>query len=157
MLRDFSLQSLFMGLLIAFVGFASSFAVVLHGLDGVGATEAQAASALMALSISMGVCAVILSAVTRLPVSIAWSTPGAALLASSGAVEGGFNAVVGAFLVCGLLIIVAGLWKPLGRMVSSIPAALANAMLAGVLLGLCFAPVKAVGFNPLFGLPILLA
>ena len=48
MLRDFSAQALFMGLLTAFVGFASSFAVVLHGLTGVGATEAQAASGLMA-------------------------------------------------------------------------------------------------------------
>ncbi|MCZ4091981.1 benzoate/H(+) symporter BenE family transporter [Sinorhizobium psoraleae] len=157
MLRDFSLQSLFMGLLIAFVGFASSFAVILKGLAGVGATEAQAASGLMALSISMGVCAIVISMVTRLPVSIAWSTPGAALLASSSAVEGGFNAAVGAFLVCGVLIVIAGLWKPLGRMVSSIPSALANAMLAGVLIGLCFAPVKAIAFNPLFGLPIVLA
>ncbi|WP_164838050.1 benzoate/H(+) symporter BenE family transporter [Sinorhizobium meliloti] len=157
MLRDFSVQSLFMGVLIAFVGFASSFAVVLHGLTGVGANEAQAASGLMALSISMGVCAILVSTVTRLPVSIAWSTPGAALLASSGVVEGGFNAAVGAFLVCGLLIIIAGLWKPLGRIVSAIPPALANAMLAGVLLSLCFAPVKAIAFNPLFGLPFVLA
>ncbi|RVJ87531.1 benzoate transporter BenE [Sinorhizobium meliloti] len=157
MLRDFSVQSLFMGVLIAFVGFASSFAVVLHGLTGVGANEAQAASGLMALSISMGVCAILVSTVTRLPVSIAWSTPGAALLASSGVVEGGFNAAVGAFLVCGLLIIIAGLWKPLGRIVSAIPPALANAMLSGVLLSLCFAPVKAIAFNPLFGLPIVLA
>jgi benzoate membrane transport protein len=146
-----------MGVLIAFVGFASSFAVVLHGLAGVGANETQAASGLMALSVSMGICAIVISAVTRLPVSVAWSTPGAALLASSGAVEGGFSAAVGAFLVCGVLIIVAGLWKPLGRMVSAIPAALANAMLAGVLLSLCFAPVKAIAFNPLFGLPIVLA
>ncbi len=121
MLRDFSVQSLFMGVLIAFVGFASSFAVVLHGLAGVGANETQAASGLMALSVSMGICAIVISAVTRLPVSVAWSTPGAALLASSGAVEGGFSAAVGAFLVCGVLIIVAGLWKPLGRMVSAIP------------------------------------
>ncbi|PTM92657.1 benzoate/H(+) symporter BenE family transporter [Mycoplana dimorpha] len=157
MLRDFSAQALFMGLLTAFVGFASSFAVVLHGLTGVGASEAQAASGLMALSISMGVCAVVLSAWTRLPVSIAWSTPGAALLASSGAVEGGFAAAVGGFLVCAALIVVAGLWKPLGRMVAAIPATLANAMLAGVLLGLCFAPVKAIGFEPLFGLPIVAA
>jgi len=157
MLRDFSVQSLFMGVLIAFVGFPSSFAVVLHGLTGVGANEAQAASGLMALSISMGVCAILVSTVTRLPVSIAWSTPGAALLASSGVVEGGFNAAVGAFLVCGLLIIIAGLWKPLGRIVSAIPPALANAMLAGVLLSLCFAPVKAIAFNPLFDLPIVLA
>ncbi|UTS90227.1 benzoate/H(+) symporter BenE family transporter [Rhizobium anhuiense] len=157
MLKDFSVQALFMGLLTAFVGSASSFAVVLHGLQAVGATDAQAASGLMALSISMGICAIVLSAVTRLPISIAWSTPGAALLASTGAIEGGFNAAVGAFLICAVLIIVAGLFKPLGRAVAAIPAPLANAMLAGVLIGLCFAPVKAIGFNPLFGLPIVVA
>ncbi|MBB3309254.1 benzoate membrane transport protein [Rhizobium sp. BK196] len=156
MLKDFSVQSLFMGLLTAFVGFTSSFAVVLHGLQVVGATDAQAASGLMALSISMGLCAVVLSAVTRLPVSIAWSTPGAALLASIGTIDGGFNAAVGAFILCGVLIVVAGLFKPLGRAVAAIPAPLANAMLSGVLLGLCFAPVKAVAFNPLLGLPIIL-
>ncbi|ANM05380.1 benzoate transporter protein [Rhizobium phaseoli] len=157
MLKDFSVQALFMGLLTAFVGSASSFAVVLHGLQAIGATEVQAASGLMALSISMGVCAIVLSAATRLPISIAWSTPGAALLASTGPVEGGFNAAVGAFLVCAVLIVIAGLFKPLGRAVAAIPAPLANAMLSGVLIGLCFAPVKAIGFNPLFGLPIVLA
>lgn len=157
MLKDFSVQALFMGVLTAFVGFASSFAVVLQGLQAVGATDGQAASGLMALSISMGICGIVLSAVTRLPVSIAWSTPGAALLASTGAIEGGFNAAVGAFLICAVLIVVAGLFKPLGRAVAAIPAPLANAMLAGVLLGLCFAPVKAIAFNPLLGLPIILA
>lgn len=146
-----------MGLLTAFVGFASSFAVVLQGLTAVGATEAQAASGLMALCISMGLCAIVLSLATRLPVSIAWSTPGAALLASSVPVAGGFATAVGSFLVCGMLVVLAGLWKPLGRAVAAIPAALANAMLAGVLIGLCFAPVKAVAFDPLLGLPIVLA
>lgn len=157
MFRDFSVQALFMGLLTAFVGFASSFAVVLHGLAGVGATEAEAASGLMALSVSMGLCAIVLSAATRLPISIAWSTPGAALLAGAGAVEGGFATAVGGFVICAALIVLAGLWKPLGRMVAAIPAALANAMLAGVLIGLCFAPVKAVAFDPRLGLPIVLA
>ncbi|MDL2397306.1 benzoate/H(+) symporter BenE family transporter [Rhizobium mayense] len=157
MLKDFSVQSLFMGCLTAFVGFASSFAVVLHGLQAVGATDAQAASALTVLSVSMGLCAIVLSTATKLPVSIAWSTPGAALLASAGAVEGGFPVAVGAFLVCAALIVIAGLFRPLGRAVAAIPAPLANAMLAGVLLGLCFAPVKAIGFNPLLGLPIVIA
>jgi benzoate membrane transport protein len=157
MLKDFSVQALFMGVLTAFVGFASSFAVVLHGLHAVGATDAQAASGLMALSISLGLCAIVLSTSTRLPISMAWSTPGAALLASTGVVEGGFNAAVGAFLICALLIFLAGLFRPLGRAVAAIPAPLANAMLAGVLIGLCFAPVKAIGFNPLLGLPIVLA
>ncbi|MBB3452152.1 benzoate membrane transport protein [Rhizobium sp. BK313] len=146
-----------MGCLTAFVGFASSFAVVLHGLQAVGATDAQAASGLTALSISMGLCAILLSVATKLPVSIAWSTPGAALLASAGAIDGGFPAAVGAFCVCAVLIVIAGLFRPLGRAVAAIPAPLANAMLAGVLLGLCFAPVKAIAFNPLLGLPIIIA
>ena len=157
MLKEFSLQSLFMGCLTAFVGFASSFAVVLQGLKGVGASDIEAGSGLMALSVSMGVCAIVLSLVTRLPVSIAWSTPGAALLATTGAVAGGFPAAVGAFLICALLIVVAGLFRPLGRAVASIPAPLANAMLSGVIIGLCFAPVKAIAFNPWLGLPIVAA
>ena len=146
-----------MGCLTAFVGFASSFAVVLQGLKGVGATDFEAASGLMALSVSMGLCAIVLSAWTKLPVSIAWSTPGAALLATAGTVEGGFAAAVGAFLVCGLLIVIAGLFRPLGRAVAAIPAPLANAMLSGVILGLCFAPFKAIAFDPMLGLPILVA
>lgn len=157
MLKDLSAQSLFMGLLTAFVGFASSFAVVLQGLKGVGATDLEAASGLMALSVSMGVCGVVLSLITRLPVSIAWSTPGAALLVTAGVPEGGFPVAVGAFLVCGVLIVFAGLFRPLGRAVAAIPAPLANAMLSGVILGLCFAPFKAIAFDPRLGLPILAA
>lgn len=157
MFKDFSIQAAFMGCLTAFVGFASSFAVVLQGLHAVGASDAQAASGLTALSVAMGLCAIVLSVTTRLPISIAWSTPGAALLASAGAISGGYDAAVGAFLVCGFLIVIAGLVRPLGRAVASIPAPLANAMLAGVLISLCFAPVRAVSFNPLLGLPIVLA
>ncbi len=153
----FSLQAFAAGVLAAFVGFASSFAVIIAGLTGVGASQGEAASGLMALSISMGVCAIVLSLKTRLPISIAWSTPGAALLATTGPVAGGFSAAVGAFLVTGVLIVVAGLWKPLGRAVAAIPPPLANAMLAGVLLGLCLAPVRAVAQLPALGLAIVVA
>ncbi|WP_159950419.1 benzoate/H(+) symporter BenE family transporter [Rhizobium sp. 18065] len=155
MLKDFSAQSAFMGVLIAFVGFASSFAVVLQGLKGVGATDYEAASGLMALSISMGLCGILLSVWTRLPVSVAWSTPGAALMATAGIPLGGFPAAVGAFFVCAALIVLAGLFRPFGRAVAAIPAPLANAMLAGVIINLCFAPFKAVAFDAWLGLPIL--
>ncbi|WP_144293040.1 benzoate/H(+) symporter BenE family transporter [Rhodoligotrophos appendicifer] len=150
-----SLSALAAGLLAAFVGFASSFAVVVAGLRGVGATQAEAASGLMALSLSMGLCAIYLSLRLKQPISVAWSTPGAALLASSGAIEGGFAAAVGAFILTALAIIVAGLWKPLGRAVAAIPAPLANAMLAGVLLSLCLAPVQAVRQLPALALAII--
>jgi len=157
MARTFSIQALTAGVLASIVGFGSAFAVVVAGLQGVGADQAEAASGLMAVSISMGVCAIWLSLKTKLPISVAWSTPGAALLATTGAVEGGFSAAVGAFLVCGVLLVAAGLWKPLGRWVAAIPAPLANAMLAGVLLSLCLAPVKAVAELPYLALPIIIA
>ena len=144
------------GVIAAFVGFASSFAVVLEGLTKVGASHAQAASALLALSVAMGVCAIFLSLRSRLPISIAWSTPGAALLAGSAVPHGGFPVAVGAFLITGALIVVSGLWRPLGRWVSAIPAPLANAMLAGILLPLCLAPAEAVHSDPAIGLAVVL-
>ncbi len=138
------IQPVTAGLVTAFVGFASSFAVILKGLTAVGASDAQAASGLMALAIAMGVAGVVLSFRTRMPVSAAWSTPGAALLAATGAAAGGFPAATGAFLVVGVLIVAAGLIRPFGRLVAAIPSALANAMLAGVLFGLCLAPIKGL-------------
>lgn len=157
MLKDITLQSVFIGLLAAFVGFASSFAVILQGLRGVGATEAEATSGLMAAALAMGLCGIYLSLRTRLPVGVAWSTPGAALLAVSGAVSGQYSDAIGAFIICALLIILAGLWRPFGRAVEAIPGSLANAMLAGILVTLCLAPIRAIAFDPLLGLPILLA
>ncbi len=144
------------GLLAAFVGFASSFAVVLKGLTGMGASPAQAASGLMALSVAMGLCAIVLSLWRRMPISVAWSTPGAALLASSSVPEGGFPVAVGAFLTSGTLIVLAGAWRPLGRAVAAIPTSLANAMLAGVLLNLCLAPMRAIAAMPALAMPVVL-
>jgi benzoate membrane transport protein len=91
-----------------------------------------------------------------MPVSAAWSTPGAALLASTGAAAGGFPEAVGAFLAVGALIVAAGLIRPFGRAIGAIPPALANAMLAGVLFSLCLAPVKAMAEAPRLAAPIIM-
>ncbi len=145
-----------MGLLAAFVGTASSFAIVLQGLRAMGATEAEAASGLMAIAVAKGLTAIALSGYTRVPISLAWSTPGAALLATSGALPGGFAEATGAFLICGLLIAATGLIRPLRQVIERIPPALASALLAGVLLTFCLAPFQAIAFNPAWGLPIFL-
>jgi benzoate membrane transport protein len=155
MRSSFSLQAAATGVLITFVGFASTFAVIVEGLTKMGASPAEASSGLMAVTIAMGLGGLILSLATKMPISVAWSTPGAALLASSSALPDGFNGAVGAFMVTGALIIVAGLFKPLGRAVAAIPHPLGNAMLAGVLFGLCLAPVKAVAVYPVYGLAII--
>jgi len=150
------MQPVILGLLASFVGFSSSFAVVLQGYLAMGATPAQAASGLTIITLSMGALGAWFSFRTRMPVAIAWSTPGAALLVASQAPSGGFAAAVGAFIISGLLIMLAGLWRPLLRAVEGIPGPIANAMLAGVLLDLCVSPARAVGVVPWIALPVVL-
>ncbi|MFK3979283.1 benzoate/H(+) symporter BenE family transporter [Micromonospora sp. NPDC050397] len=150
------LQPVLAGLFSALVGFASTFAVVLAGLRAVGADQRQAASGLLALCLAMGLVSIWLGVRQRMPIALAWSTPGAALLVATGTVEGGFAAAVGAFLLCGLLITVSGLVPPLGRAIAAIPAPVASAMLAGVLFDLCLAPVHALVEVPLMAAPVVL-
>ncbi|GAA5080385.1 benzoate/H(+) symporter BenE family transporter [Nocardia iowensis] len=149
-------QPLGAGVVTALVGFTSAFAVVLSGLTAVGANAAQAASGLLAVCVTQAVGMMLLSYRYRMPITLAWSTPGAALLASTGAVAGGWPAAVGAFALAGVLIVITGLWQRLGNLVAAIPVEIAQAMLAGVLLPLCLAPVQAVQSSPAVVVPVIL-
>lgn len=142
------------GIIAALVGYTSAFAVVLTGLTSVGATSAQAASGLVALCLGQAVGMLWLSSRYRMPLILAWSTPGAALLAGTATLEGGWPVAVGAFLVAGAAYVVTGLWPALGRLIARIPVPIAQAMLAGVVLELCLEPITAVKDNPWAILPI---
>ena len=144
------------GMVTALVGFTSTFAVVLTGLRSVGATPAQAASGLLAITLVVGVGCIILAWRYRIPITIAWSTPGVALLAATGAVEGGWPAVVGGFLVSAALILCTALFPPLGALIARIPPSIAQAMLAGVLLPLCVAPFVGLVDDPWGVAPVLI-
>ncbi len=142
------------GVVTAVVGFSSSFVVVLTGLVAVGATPEQAASGLVALCVAQAAGMTWLCLRHRTPITLAWSTPGAALLVSTGAVAGGWPAAVGAFVACGVLVLLTGLLPRLGALVTAVPVALARAMLAGVLLPLCLAPVTALVEAPVLVAPV---
>jgi benzoate membrane transport protein len=139
----------------AITGFASSFVLVVAGLTAVGATDGQAASGLLAVCVISGLCCIVLATAFRMPISFAWSTPGAALLVAAGATTDDFGAATGAFLVCGVLIALCGLWPALGRAITSIPRPLASAMLAGILFPICLAPITAAVEIPTLALPVI--
>ncbi|MFM2353112.1 MAG: benzoate/H(+) symporter BenE family transporter [Actinomycetota bacterium] len=149
------LQPIIAGIIGALTGFASSFALVIAGLLAVGASPAEAASGLLVLCIGQALLAGLLSWRFRLPLSFAWSTPGAALLVAAEGSTGSYGAAIGAFIVCGLLILVSGLWPWLGRAMTRIPMPLAGAMLAGILFPICIAPVTAVLQEPLLAAPVI--
>jgi len=72
-------------LVAALVGYGSTIALVLAAAQAVGATQAQTASWLLAVCLAKAVGSALLSWRTRVPVVLAWSTPGAALIAASSA------------------------------------------------------------------------
>ena len=148
-------QPISAGIVTALVGFTSSFAVLLTGLSAVGANATEAASGLLVLCVTQALGMLWLSRRYKIPITLAWSTPGAALLAGAGAVHGGWPAAVGAFVVVGIAIVLTGLWPTLGKIIAAIPTPLAQAMLAGVLLPLCLAPIFAVRDAPLAVVPVI--
>ncbi len=127
-----SLSAVVAGFVAVLVGFTSSVVIVFQAAAACGATPAQSASWIWALGLGMGLTSLGLSVWTRMPVLTAWSTPGAALLVTAGAGVPMAQAV-GAFMVCALLITLAGATGAFARVMDRIPQALAAALLAGVL------------------------
>ncbi len=129
--RDLSLSAVVAGFIAVLVGYTSSVALIFEATRTLGATPAQTASWLWALGLGMGLTSLGLSLAYRQPVLTAWSTPGAALIAASQGLS--MPEAIGAFLVCGALITLAGATRIFERLMDRIPAALAAALLAGVL------------------------
>ena len=143
------------GLVAVVVGFGGSVAVVIAAADSLGATEAQKASWITVLCLSMAAGSLWLSWRSKMPVVLAWSTPGAALIAASVGID--MEQAVGAFLVAGALIVLTGVIRPLGAAAARIPAALATALLAGVLFDFVAGAVVDSMALPVLGVPMVAA
>lgn len=132
--KDLSLSTATAGFVSVLVGFSSSVAIVFQAAQAFQATPAQITSWMWALGVGMGLCSLVPSLLLRQPVMVAWSTPGAAVLATAG-LAGGFSMgeAVGAFMACAVLIALAGATGWFERIMGRIPMEIASALLAGVL------------------------
>lgn len=131
LLQDLSAPAVVAGFVAVLVGFTSSVAIVFQAAQALGATAAQTSSWMWALGLGMGITSLGLALWTRQPVLTAWSTPGAALLAGTAGIS--MPEAIGAFLVCGALIMLFGVTRWFERLMDRIPLAVAAALLAGVL------------------------
>lgn len=150
-----SLVSVATAALVATVaGVGGTLPIVLAAAQAVGATPEQASSWVSGLGIATAISALALSVRYRMPIITAWSTPGAALIASTSGVPS-FAAAVGAFVLAAVLILLTAAVRPLGRLIERIPPSIAAAMLAGILLRLVVAMVEHVPSSPLLVLPLI--
>ncbi len=141
------------GTVASITGTAASTGVVLAAFTALGANQSQISSAVFVSFICYGALSMLLSWRYRMPLSIVWSTPGAAMLIGAGALKLEFDVAIGAFLIAAVLIALTGLWPLLGRLVSSIPKPIASAMLAGVIFNFCLAPFISLADFPVIVVP----
>lgn len=144
------------GTVASITGQAASTGVVIAATTALGATPAQIVSVVFVMLLLYGSLSILLSWRYKQPISIVWSTPGAALLVSAGGLGYGYATAVGAFMFSATLIALTGLWPALGKLVSSIPKPIASAMLAGVIFSFCIAPFKSAAEFPWIMLPVIL-
>ena len=132
--KDLSPSAFTAGFVAVLVGFTSSVAIVFQAALAFNATPEIITSWMWALGLGMGLCSLLPSLWLKKPVMVAWSTPGAAVLATAG-LAGGFtmNEAVGAFMVCAVLIAISGATGWFERVMNRIPMGIASALLAGVL------------------------
>ncbi|MFI5000727.1 MAG: benzoate/H(+) symporter BenE family transporter [Reyranellales bacterium] len=135
-------------------GVGGTLPIVLAAAQAVGASPAEASSWVSGLGIATAVSALALSVRYRMPIITAWSTPGAALIASTSGVPS-FRAAVGAFVLSAVLILLTAAIRPLGKLIERIPASIASAMLGGILLRLVIAMIEQVPQAPLLVLPLI--
>ncbi len=142
------LQSWTSAFIAIVVGFGGTVALIIEALRGLSANVAQTASAVTALCFGIALGSIVMSLRMRMPIIVAWSVPGAALLvASTPGVA--WPVAVGVFVAAGLLMALVGIVPALGRLAERIPMSLASAMLAGVLLPFCLEAFRLGTIDPL--------
>lgn len=131
-LTDTSPSAVVAGFIAMMTGYTSSLVLMFQAGQAAGLSSGQISSWIWSLSIGMAVCSIGLSLRYRTPITIAWSTPGAALLITSlGGVR--YDEAIGAYIICAVLVIICGMTGSFERLVKRIPASLAAALLAGIL------------------------
>jgi benzoate membrane transport protein len=133
-LRDFSPSTITAGFVASLVGITSSMAIVFSAAKVLGANDAELTSWVWAICMGMGVMSIAWSLKLRKPVMIAYSTPGAAILATMKPGEFTLSQAIGAFILCALAIAIVGFSGLFEKLLDRIPVALASALLAGALI-----------------------
>ncbi|MDP2849271.1 MAG: benzoate/H(+) symporter BenE family transporter [Humidesulfovibrio sp.] len=152
--RDFSLSAAVAGVIAVMVSYGGPAAIIFQAAGQAGLTSAQLTSWIWAISIGSGLAGLALSLRYRAPVIIAWSTPGAALLAAGWSAYP-YPEAIGAFVFAAVAITVFGATGLFGALMKRIPQAVVAAMLAGILFRFGVEVFTAMRATPLLVAPML--
>ncbi|HBB80020.1 MAG TPA: benzoate transporter [Pseudomonas sp.] len=133
LLRDCSLSAVVAGFIATVISYAGPLVIIFQAAKAGGLPHELMSSWVWTISIGSGVLGILLSLRYRVPIVIAWSAPGSALLVTM-LPHISMNQAVGAYLVSNLIILLVGLSGAFDKVIGKLPMAISAAMLAGILL-----------------------
>lgn len=132
LVKDCSLPAALAGCIATLISFAGPLVIVFQAAQGL--PHAVLESWVWTIAVGSGVLGIVLSLRYKVPVVIAWSAPGSALLITLLPTVD-YAAAVGAYLAASLVIFLIGITGTFDKIVSRLPAGISAAMLAGILFG----------------------
>lgn len=132
LINDFSLSAVVAGFIATVISYAGPLVIIFQAAESAGMSHAVLSSWVWAISIGSAVLGIGLSLRYRVPIIIAWSAPGSALLVAL-LPQISLNEAVGAYIVASLIIFLVGISGAFDRIISKLPAAIGAGMLAGIL------------------------
>jgi benzoate membrane transport protein len=145
--KDCSLSALVAGMIATLISYAGPLVLIFHAAKSATLAPEILSSWVWAISIGSAVLGAMLSLRYRVPVVIAWSIPGSALLVSA-LPQIGINQAIGAYLVANLILLVIGVSGAFDRIIARLPGSIAAGMQAGILFTFGIEVFRALPVQP---------
>lgn len=152
--QDLSLSAMVAGLLAVTISYAGPLVIFFQAAQSANIDNAMMISWIWAVSIGSAVGSIVLSLWYKVPVLLAWSIPGTALLVSLFP-NISLNEAVGAYLVAGVISLIIGLSGYFDKILNYIPQGIAGGMMAGILFGFGVEAFVVFGREPILACTML--
>lgn len=153
--QDFSLSAMVAGLLAVTISYAGPLVIFFQVAESAGISTEMMTSWIWAVSIGSAIGSIVLSLRYKVPILLAWSIPGTALLVSLFP-SLSLNEAVGAYLIAGLITLMIGMSGYFDKILSHIPQGIASGMMAGILFGFGLGAFNAFGAEPVLACSMLM-
>lgn len=145
--KDCSVSAIVAGMIATMISYAGPLVIIFHAAEAAGLPHAVLSSWVWAVSMGSAVLGALLSLRYRVPVVIAWSIPGSALLVTA-LPQLGLEQAIGAYLVANLVLLVIGISGAFDRIIARLPGSIAAGLQAGILFSFGAEVFRALPVQP---------
>lgn len=130
--QDWSISATVAGFLAVLISYSGPLVIFFQAAQQANVSNAMMISWIWGISIAAAIASIFLSIKFKIPIVMAWSAPGTALLVTLFP-EISLNEAVGAYISCAVVLFIIGITGYFDKLLALIPQSIAAGMMAGIL------------------------